>query len=228
MRLPENQNRLTRVLFFFRYRITTRILPRRTKVVQYSRCWLWHNNRVCSSSPRYRVCGSAQHTEEKHVNQCAGPASHSCPPGCIHCHGPHPAHDSACELRPKSSSFWKTKFQITAICRIYTEALFRRQAEMGFIKPSNVNVIVQTTENDKQNTITESSTLSIALSKTPGRLFSETSENRLLNQYQTQEMYLRQKKYDLTTTLKLFPQLRVRATTRCNFHEGYNSFKEKT
>lgn len=89
-----------RVLYLFGYRTTSRILPQRSAVTQCTRCWLWHNSRVCSAPTRCRLCGSSNHTEQEHKNLCAGPSEHTCPPKCIHCHGPHPADFTKCELRP--------------------------------------------------------------------------------------------------------------------------------
>lgn len=137
VRLPEAHNRLPRTLFLFGCRTTSRILPPRSAVIQCSRCWLWHNSRVYASPPRCRLCGSTQHSEAGHANQCAAPHGHICPPKCIHCYGPHPSDDSNCEICPIPSRTPKTKTQINAIRRINTEARLRSQAEAGCIRLSS-------------------------------------------------------------------------------------------
>lgn len=99
VRFSESYNRLSRTLYLFGCRTNTRILPQRKTVRQCSRCWLWHNSRVCVSPQRCRLCGSTQHTESDHANLCSAPARHVCLPKCIPCHGPHPADHEKCKLR---------------------------------------------------------------------------------------------------------------------------------
>jgi len=136
-RFPETHNRLPRTLFLFGCRTQTKILPQRRATVQCTRCWLWHNARTCASEPRCRLCGSSKHSEETHGNLCAATGDHTCPCRCIHCHGPHPADDPKCELRPKPSSPPKSKAQVSAIRRIGSEARMRKQAEAGCVKPTS-------------------------------------------------------------------------------------------
>ncbi|POS87109.1 hypothetical protein EPUL_000842 [Erysiphe pulchra] len=126
VRLPEAHIRLPRVLFLFYYRTTTR---------------LWHNSRVCASSPRFRLWGSSQHSELEHASHCADGSGHICPPNCIHCHGPHPADDPKCELRPNPSRAPKTKTQIFIKCQISSEARLRIQADASYIKPTSKKVL---------------------------------------------------------------------------------------
>lgn len=131
VRFREQDLSLPRVLFLFGYRTTTKMLPRRSTTAQCTRCWLWHNSRVCSSPIRCRLCGSSQHNEQNHKNLCSGPADHTCPPKCIHCHGPHPSDYNKCELRPCPSGNPKTKEQITAIRRVCAGIRLRYQTEAG-------------------------------------------------------------------------------------------------
>lgn len=131
VRFEEEHIVLPRVLYLFGYRTTSRVLPQRSSVTQCTRCWLWHNSRVCSSPTRCRLCGSSNHTEQEHKNLCAGPSEHTCPPKCIHCHGPHPADFIKCELRPCPTKSQKTKTQIAAIRRVFAESRLRSQAEAG-------------------------------------------------------------------------------------------------
>lgn len=136
VRFSEAPENLPRVLFLFGCRTVTRVLPRRQATVQCSRCWLWHNSRNCASPPKCRLCGSLQHTEIDHTNLCSAQAGHICPPRCIHCHGPHAADYSNCDLRPKPTGPPKTKSQVSAIRRINAEARMRQQAEHGCVKPT--------------------------------------------------------------------------------------------
>jgi hypothetical protein len=76
-------------------------LPRKTNIVQCNRCWMWHNARSCARPPRCRLCGSTEHLEEGHSNRCNAPTPHTCPPRCLHCHGPHPADFTDCPLRSR-------------------------------------------------------------------------------------------------------------------------------
>ncbi|KAI1005320.1 hypothetical protein K3495_g2898 [Podosphaera aphanis] len=139
-RFPVSHRQLPRTPFLFGCRTTTRVLPQRHSVIQYTRCWLWHNSRTCASPPRFRLCGTSQHTEDGHGNQYAATSEHICPPRCIHCHGPHPADDIKRELRPKASSSPKTKAQVSAIRQISAESRLRRQTEAGCVMPSADNL----------------------------------------------------------------------------------------
>ena len=134
VRFPESHQRLPRTLFLFGCRTQTRILPKRQMAVQCTRCWLWHNTCTCASDLRCRLCGSSRHSEKYHANQCGATGQHVCPNRCIHCHGPHPADDVSCDLRPKPSGPPKTKNQVSAIRQINADARLRKQAEAGCIK----------------------------------------------------------------------------------------------
>ncbi|KAI0996381.1 hypothetical protein K3495_g11799 [Podosphaera aphanis] len=131
VRFPESHRRLSRILYLFGCRTTTRILPRRFSVMQCTRCWLWHNARTCVSPPKCRLCGPSQHLENEHGNLCGANGQHTCPNRCIHCHGPHPADDTNCELRPTTSGPPKSKAQVSAIRHINSEARIQRQAVAG-------------------------------------------------------------------------------------------------
>ena len=96
-----------RNLRLFGIRTNARTLPRRTTVIQCGRCFQWHNERSCARSHHCRLCGSTQHLENSHPT-CNG-SSHVCPPRCIHCHGPHPADDPNCPLRPRPNQKPVTK-----------------------------------------------------------------------------------------------------------------------
>ncbi|CCU76433.1 endonuclease/reverse transcriptase [Blumeria hordei DH14] len=122
VRFPQDHSRLSCILYLFGCRTVNRILPKRS--------------RACSSATRCRLCGSTQHTEKDHNNLCAAPAGHIYPWRCIHCHGPHPADDPTCELRPQPSNPPKIKSQVIDIRRIFSGACIRCQVEAGCVKPS--------------------------------------------------------------------------------------------
>lgn len=169
VRFKEERTPLPRVLFLFGYRTNTKLLPHRPTTVQCTRCWLWHNSRICSSPIRCRLCGSSQHTEQNHQNLCAGPVDHICPPKCIHCHGPHPSDSIKCELRPCHLRVPKTKTQIAAIRQVCAEARLHSQVEAGCRKksssenPESINDLPVSQELHNKNTTcvtTKFSTLS--------------------------------------------------------------------
>lgn len=72
------------------------------KTIQCTNCFQWHNTRSCSRRAHCRICGSNNHTEDKHTSSCAAIPPHQCPAKCVHCGGPHPADNLNCPLRPTS------------------------------------------------------------------------------------------------------------------------------
>ena len=76
------------------------------------------------------------HTENELGNHCATKGEHTCPSRCIHCHGPHAADDTKCELRPKAIGPPLTKTQVSAVRKINADARLRKQAEAGCVKPA--------------------------------------------------------------------------------------------
>jgi hypothetical protein len=122
---------IPRQLRIFGITATTRFLPRKTTVVQCNRCWMWHNARSCARPPRCRLCGSTQHLEERHNNFCSSPEPHLCPPRCFHCHGPHPADDANCLLRPTPAKNTFTKLQKSEIRKTYSAELAQARTEAG-------------------------------------------------------------------------------------------------
>lgn len=107
-----------------------RFLTRKITIIQCNRCWKWHNARSCARPPRCRLCGSSEHTEEGHINNCSTPNPHSCPPRCFHCHGPHPADFSECLLRPKAG-ITRTKAQRAEIRKSCAINLAKACTEQG-------------------------------------------------------------------------------------------------
>ncbi|KAJ5946737.1 hypothetical protein N7454_003576 [Penicillium verhagenii] len=104
-------------------------LVRKTRVVQCNRCWKWHNARACARQPRCRLCGSTQHTEENHSNRCSTQSPHTCPPRCLHCHGPHPADYEQCLLRPSKTGSRCTKAQQAEIRKTCSLELAKARVE---------------------------------------------------------------------------------------------------
>jgi hypothetical protein len=104
-------------------------LYRRVRTMQCNRCWKWHNPRSCARNPRCRLCGSTQHTEDGHTNHCTAAAPHTCPPRCLHCHGPHPADDSHCLLRPSKPGLQFTKSQQAEIRKTCSITLSKARAD---------------------------------------------------------------------------------------------------
>ncbi|KAI1005026.1 hypothetical protein K3495_g3187 [Podosphaera aphanis] len=135
-RFPESHQRLPRTLFFFGCRTQAKSLLRRRTTAQCkcNRCWLWHNTRVYASDPKYRLCGSSNHSENQHSNICAtSGAGHTCPNRCIDCHGPHPPNDSTRKLRPKASVSPLAKTQVSSVHNVCAAARLRKQAEAGCV-----------------------------------------------------------------------------------------------
>ena len=122
---------IPRQLRIFGITATTRFLPRKISIIQCNRCWMWHNARSCARPPRCRLCGSTQHLEEGHNNFCSSPEPHLCPPRCFHCHGPHPADDANCLLRPTQSKNTFTKLQKLEIRKTYSAKLAQARTEAG-------------------------------------------------------------------------------------------------
>src|ERR1700726_2099779 len=94
--------------------VSTAVTISKPKIIQCSKCYLWHNARSCSRPQRCRICGSANHSEAEHVTRCTTAQPHTCPARCLHCSGPHAADDLNCPLRP-SSKEPATKTQRLAI-----------------------------------------------------------------------------------------------------------------
>ena len=106
-KFPNEASLNLRKLRLFGMIVNARLLPRRESVIQCGRCFQWHNERSCARPHRCRLCGSTKHLEAAHPT-CDG-SSHECPPRCIHCHGPHPADDPTCPLRPRPNQRRATK-----------------------------------------------------------------------------------------------------------------------
>lgn len=107
-----------------------RFLTRKVTTIQCNRCWKWHNPRSCARPPRCRLCGSSEHTEEGHTNNCSITGPHCCPPRCFHCHGPHPADFPECLLRPKTG-ITRTKAQRAEIRKTSAITLAKARTEQG-------------------------------------------------------------------------------------------------
>ncbi|KAJ5335821.1 polymerase [Penicillium brevicompactum] len=107
-----------------------RFLTRKVTVIQCNRCWKWHNPRSCARPPRCRLCGSSEHAEERHTNNCSIPGPHCCPPRCFHCHGPHPADFPEFLLRPKAG-ITHTKAQRAEIRKTSAITLAKARTEQG-------------------------------------------------------------------------------------------------
>jgi hypothetical protein len=107
------------------------LLTQRTKVIQCNRCWKWHNPRSCARPFCCRLCGSTQHTEEGHKNQCNTPSPHHCPPRCLHCHGPFPADHPDCLLRPNKKNIAFTKTQQAEIRKTCALTLLEAHTRLG-------------------------------------------------------------------------------------------------
>ncbi|KAI0994787.1 hypothetical protein K3495_g13395 [Podosphaera aphanis] len=97
----------------FGVEVISRRLSKKASIIQYGRCFQWHNERICSRALRCRLCGSTEHVEENH-SPC-GPHPHPCPARCIHCHGPHAADATECPLRPRRNGNRLTKEQVAHI-----------------------------------------------------------------------------------------------------------------
>jgi len=107
-----------------------RFLMRKVTIIQCNRCWKWHNPRSCARPPRCRLCGSSEHAEEGHTNNCSISNPHCCPPRCFHCHGPHPADCPDCPLRPKAG-ITRTKAQRAEIRKTSAINLAKVRTEQG-------------------------------------------------------------------------------------------------
>jgi hypothetical protein len=137
---------IPRQLRLFGASTTARHLPRKTSVVQCTRCWMWHNARSCARPPRCRQCGSTEHQEGHHPNRCDAAPPHLCPPRCLHCHGPHPADAADCLLRPKAGRSF-TKLQKSEVRSTGSANLARARTEAGCVfAPVQEQMAVDTPE----------------------------------------------------------------------------------
>ncbi|KAI0993546.1 hypothetical protein K3495_g14638, partial [Podosphaera aphanis] len=123
---------LPRKFYLFGVEVLSRQLAKRTSVIQCSRCFQWHNERICSRAPRCRLCGSIEHLEANH--QPCGPHPHHCTPRCIHCHGPHPADAPECPLRPRRNGLKLSKEQISQIRQTSAAARLSLSATVGCLR----------------------------------------------------------------------------------------------
>ncbi|KAF5180129.1 Endonuclease/reverse transcriptase protein, partial [Thalictrum thalictroides] len=105
---------LPRSLPLFGVRVSTKLLPKRSRTPQCGKCFGWHNERSCARSPRCRICSSSKHVENDHIT-CDPSRPHDCPPKCANCHGPHPADSLECLIRPRKDNTLPNKAQITQI-----------------------------------------------------------------------------------------------------------------
>ncbi|KAI0999821.1 hypothetical protein K3495_g8376 [Podosphaera aphanis] len=123
---------LPRKFYLFGVEVLSRQLAKRTSVIQCSRYFQWHNERVCSRAPRCRLCGSIEHLEANH--QPYGPHPHHYTPRCIHCHGPHPADAPECPLRPRRNGLKLSKVQISQIRQTSAAARLSLSATVGCLR----------------------------------------------------------------------------------------------
>lgn len=63
---------LSRDIPLFGVWVQTKLLPKKTRAPQYSRCFGWHNERSYVRSPRCRICGSAQQLESSDISCTSG------------------------------------------------------------------------------------------------------------------------------------------------------------
>jgi hypothetical protein len=140
-------------LYLFGTITNARFLTRKITIIQCNRCWKWHNARSCARSPRCRLCGSSEHTEEEH-NNCSAPDPHRCPPRCLHCHGPHPADSPECLLRPKAG-ITRTKAQRAEIRRSCTINLAKARTEQGCSSEPPTDTLEQSMVIDALSTQTQ-------------------------------------------------------------------------
>ena len=68
-----------------------RAMRDRPRVLQCTNCWDYHDTRACRGLAKCRMCGS---------ETCDRPGSCGNHIQCAVCHGPHPADDGKCPLRP--------------------------------------------------------------------------------------------------------------------------------
>lgn len=97
--VSESHVALNKNLRILGVRAVARLVTFKPKISQCTKCFQWHNTRVCSRVQRCRTCGSNEHTENSHTTRCTTAKPHSCPARCLHCGGPHPADDRNCPLR---------------------------------------------------------------------------------------------------------------------------------
>jgi hypothetical protein len=148
-RFPSDVTSLPRSPLLFGARASVRVLPKKISIVQCSRCLSWHNARTCARLPRCRLCGSTTHVEEGHT--ACSDTTHSCPPRCLHCHGPHPADSLECLLRPKPQQTALTKQQKAQIRQSCSAARLR-------IKAANCGTSPRATEPSPNPLITNNTT----------------------------------------------------------------------
>lgn len=129
----------------FGVRVQTKLLPKKSKTPQCSKCFGWHNERSCSRPQRCRICGSTKHVENEHAS-CAPETEHKCPPKCANCHGPHPADSLECLIRPKKDQKLPTRSEIAKIRQAASAARMRLVA--AHCKPISTQQSTQVTTAD--------------------------------------------------------------------------------
>jgi hypothetical protein len=115
--LTDSHQPLPRSLRILGITVNPHLVTFKPKTIQCTNCFQWHNTRSCSRRAHCRICGSNNHTEEKHSSSCIATLPHQCPAKCLHCGGPHPADDPNCPLRPTPGGPPKTRPQIEAITK---------------------------------------------------------------------------------------------------------------
>lgn len=151
VRFPENTPRLPYSLNILGVRASARFLPNKVNIIQCGRCFQWHNERRCARPTRCRLCGSTEHTEDKHPN--CSPELHPCPPRCLHCHGPHPADSPECLLRPTPNGNKLTKQQIAQIRQTCAKARLVVGSAAGCPKTQPTPSILALNPDQTQGTI---------------------------------------------------------------------------
>ncbi|KAL5598519.1 uncharacterized protein BROUX77_006353 [Berkeleyomyces rouxiae] len=103
VKIPAEGTKVPRQIRMGSRLILTRLLLERPKAQkQCTKCFAWHNEKLCARAQRCRHCSSSEHASDEHPTCCTVP--HKCVSKCIICRGPHPADDPECPLRNRNLS----------------------------------------------------------------------------------------------------------------------------
>ncbi|KAL5611451.1 uncharacterized protein BROUX77_001607 [Berkeleyomyces rouxiae] len=103
VKIPAEGTKVPRQIRMGSRLILTRLLLERPKAQkQCTKCFAWHNEKLCARAQLCRHCGSSEHASDEHPTCCTVP--HECVSKCIICRGPHPADDPECPLRNRNLS----------------------------------------------------------------------------------------------------------------------------
>ena len=112
--------------------------------MQCTKCFQWHNSRICTRAQRCYICGLNNYGEENYSTHCA--IAHACPARCFYCRGPYLANNINCPIRCTYRGL-KTKYKWELILKKSKAFWVRACILAGCKKPQDTNIEKVTTSN---------------------------------------------------------------------------------